>query len=65
MALPTAYLTSTKNVPAILTAIQAGQAPKQFTASFLQGLGFKSSADRLVIGVLKGSRFPQAGRLAN
>jgi hypothetical protein len=57
MALPKAYLTSTRNVEPILTAIQQGQAPRQFTTRFLAGLGFKSSSDRLMIGVLKGLRF--------
>lgn len=57
MALPKAYLTSTKNVDAILTAIQQGQAPKSFSTRFLEGLGFKSNHDRLIIGVLKALRF--------
>src|SRR5690242_17279035 len=57
MAVPKAYLTSTKNVPDILSAIQQAQAPKQFTTRFLEGLDFKSSADRLVIGVLKALDF--------
>jgi hypothetical protein len=57
MALPTAYLSSTKNLEAILNAMQTAQAPKQFTHSFLQGLGFKASNDRLVIGVLKAIGF--------
>jgi hypothetical protein len=57
MALPKAYLTSVKNVDKILTAIQQGQAPKQFSTRFLEGLGFKSSSDRLFIGVLKALQF--------
>jgi hypothetical protein len=57
MALPKAYLTSTKNVKDILTAMQQAQAPKQFSHSFLVNLGFKSSADRLFIGVLKALGF--------
>lgn len=57
MALPKAYLTSTRNVESVLSAIQQGQAPKQFTTRFLAGLGFKSSSDRLMIGVLKSLRF--------
>lgn len=57
MALPKAYLTSTKNVDSMLSAIQQGQAPKQFTTRFLEGLGFKSSSDRLMIGVLKALKF--------
>jgi uncharacterized protein DUF5343 len=57
VAVPKAYLTSTKNVPAIFTAIQQAQAPKQFTVSFLNNLGFKSNADRLVVGMLKALGF--------
>lgn len=53
MAIPKAYLTSTKNLPAIMNAIKSGQAPEKFTQRFLESLGFKSAADRLVIGVLK------------
>src|SRR4029079_3465751 len=55
--LPTRYLTTTKNLDAILAAIQKAQAPSQFTIAFLKGLGFSSSADRLVIGVLKALGF--------
>jgi hypothetical protein len=61
MALPKAYLTSVKNVDKFLTAIQQGQAPKQFTTRFLEGLGFKSSSDRLFIGVLKALGFLDDG----
>jgi hypothetical protein len=61
MALPKAYLTSTKNVKDILTAMQQAQAPKQFSAAFLKNLGFKSSADRLFVGVLKSLDFLTAG----
>src|SRR5580692_1359220 len=57
MALPTAYLTSYKNLKEILDAMQGAQAPKKFTVSFLQGLGFKGTADRLVIGLLKALGF--------
>ena len=53
MTLPTSYLTSTKNLDAILTAIQGAQAPEKFTQAFLESLEFKSTSDRLVIGVLK------------
>lgn len=57
MAVPKAYMTSTKNLKDILTAMQQAQAPKQFSMSFLLGLGYKSSADRLVIGMLKALGF--------
>lgn len=57
MALPKAYLTSAKNLPAILNAIQTAKAPSKFTQRFLESLEFKSPSDRLIIGVLKGLRF--------
>lgn len=57
MALPKSYLTSTKNLSAILTAIQTAKAPDKFTQRFLESLDFKSAADRLIIGVLKSLKF--------
>jgi hypothetical protein len=57
MALPTAYLTSQKNLEGILSAIQAAKAPPKFTQQFLKDLGFTGTADRLVINVLKALRF--------
>jgi hypothetical protein len=57
MALPTAYLTSVKNLKAILEAIKGAQAPKRFTVSFLQSLGFKNASDRLILGLLKALAF--------
>ena len=57
MALPTAYLTTTKNVDAILTAIKTAEAPQKFNRMFLENLGFKSSGDRLIINVLKALGF--------
>jgi hypothetical protein len=59
VAVPKTYLTSTKNLKDILTAMQQAQAPKQFSVSFLNGLGFKGNADRLVIGMLKSLGFLQ------
>lgn len=57
MAVPNNYLTSTKNLKDMLTAVQQAQAPKQFSTTFLQNLGFKSSSDRLFIGMLKSLGF--------
>lgn len=57
MALPKSYLTSVKNLPSILAAIQQAQAPERFTQTFLESLDFKSSSDRLIIGVLKSMGF--------
>jgi hypothetical protein len=57
MSIPKSYMTSTKNVEAILHAIQAAKAPERFNATFLEALGFKSSSDRLFIPVLKSLGF--------
>lgn len=57
MALPTSYLTSVKNLPDIFAAIQGAQAPDKFTQSFLESLEFKSTSDRLIIGMLKALGF--------
>jgi hypothetical protein len=53
MALPSSYLTSFKNVQAILDSIKGAQAPDRFTVKFLQDLGYTSAADRLMIKMLK------------
>jgi hypothetical protein len=52
-------MTSTKNLKDILTSMQQAQAPKQFSVSFMHGLGYKSSSDRLFIGMLKSLGFLQ------
>lgn len=57
MSIPSAYLTSAKNLDAVLTAMQQAKAPERFTQRFLESLGFKSTSDRLVIGVLKSIGF--------
>lgn len=57
MALPTSYLTSVKNLPDIFAAMQGAQAPDKFTQSFLESLEFKSTSDRLTIGMLKALGF--------
>ncbi len=53
MALPEAYLVTTKNLDAIFNAIQGAQAPERFSQKFLEHLGFTSSNDRLYIRLLK------------
>jgi hypothetical protein len=57
VALPTSYLTSVKNVSDIFAAMQGAQAPDKFTQSFLESLEFKSTSDRLIIGMLKALGF--------
>jgi len=53
MALPEQYLVTTKNLDSFLNSILNAQAPPKFTMKFLEQLEFKSSNDRLLIGVLK------------
>lgn len=57
MALTTSYLTSTKNVNAFFDSIIGAKAPDAFTQKFIEGLGFKSTNDRIFISVLKGLGF--------
>lgn len=57
MAIPSAYLTSAKNIRPILEDIQRAGVPSRFTYDFLKQLGHPSSANRPVIGVLKALRF--------
>lgn len=51
------YLTSNKNLPAVLKKIIDGTAPKKFTAAHLKGLGFTSSNDQGIPRLLKGIGF--------
>ena len=53
MSLTTSYLVSTKNFEGIMNSILAARAPERFTNKFLEDLGFKSSNDRLITGLLK------------
>ena len=53
MSLTSSYLTSTKNFEGIMNSILGARAPERFTNKFLEDLGYKSSNDRLITGVLK------------
>ncbi|MCA6442164.1 MAG: DUF5343 domain-containing protein [Bacteroidetes bacterium] len=53
MALPEQYLLTTKNLDAFLNSLLNAQAPTKFTNKFLEQLEFKSTNDRLFIGMLK------------
>ncbi len=57
MALPTAYLTTTKNLSGIFNSMTSAKAPEKFTTRFLESLDYKGSNDRLIIGVLKALKF--------
>lgn len=57
MALTESYLVAVKNLPSFLEAIKAARAPERFTLRFLEDIGFKSTNDRLFIGILKALKF--------
>lgn len=47
------YLNSVKNLPSIMDKIIEGTAPDKFTTEHLKKIGFSSSNDRAVVGLLK------------
>ena len=51
------YMVTSKNLPDIFKKIREGTAPAKFTLSHFKGLGFKSSNDQPVIGILKDLKF--------
>lgn len=51
------YMTSAKNLKPIMERIKGAGTPPKFTLEFLRSLGYTSSSDRPVIGVLKGLGF--------
>lgn len=57
MALPEQYLVTTKNLDGIFNSLLNAQAPTRFTNKFLEQLEFKSTNDRLFIGILKALGF--------
>jgi hypothetical protein len=57
MALLTSYLLKTSSIGEFFNALRSARAPERFTHKFLKDLEFKSSNDRLFLGVLKGLGF--------
>ncbi len=53
MGLPDSYTQKPGAIPEYFEAILKAQAPERFSQKFLEQLGYKSTNDRLVIGVLK------------
>ena len=53
MSLTNAYLITTKNLSSIINSVVSAKAPERFTNRFLEDLGFKSSNDRLYVGLFK------------
>lgn len=61
MAVPTTYLTSTKNLSGVLESVQKASVPPKFTYDFLKKLGYPSSSDRPIIPLFKAMRFVDQG----
>jgi hypothetical protein len=57
MALTTSYLITTKNIEPFFNSLISARAPETFTQKFLESLEFKSTNDRLYIGLLKSLGF--------
>ena len=57
MALTSSYLITTKNLVPFFNSLITAKAPDSFTQKFLESLEFKSTNDRLYIGLLKGLGF--------
>lgn len=57
MALTSSYLITTKNLDSFLNSLLTARAPEVFTQKSLESLEFKSTNDRLFIGMLKGLGF--------
>ncbi len=53
MALPDSYTFKPGAIPAYFDALLDAEAPERFSIKFLEHLGFTSTNDRLLIGVLK------------
>lgn len=53
MGLPDSWTNKPNAIADYLEAIKQAQAPERFSSKFLEGLGFKSTNDRKIIGILK------------
>lgn len=60
MALNSSYLVTTKNLESFFNSLITAKAPESFTQKVLESLEFKSTNDRLYIGLLKGLGFLDA-----
>lgn len=60
MAITSSYLVAVGKLGKLLESVQNAQAPERFTTKFLEGLGYKSTNDRLFIGLLKSLGFLDA-----
>jgi hypothetical protein len=60
MGLPDVYSQKTGSFPAYFNAILKAGPPERFSTKFLEGLDFKSTNDRAIIGILKELKFLDA-----
>lgn len=60
MALPSSYTLKPNAIPSYFDAILDAQAPERFSMKFLENLGFTSTNDRLLVGILKDLNFLNA-----
>lgn len=60
MPLPDSYTLKPKAIPAYFDAILDANPPERFSIKFLENLGFTSTNDRLLIGILKDLGFINA-----
>ena len=60
MSLPDSYTVKPGSIPAYFEAFTNAEAPERFTIKFLENLEFKSTNDRLIVGVLKDLGFLDA-----
>src|SRR5262245_54541197 len=57
MPLPDSYILKPTSIPAYFDTILDAQDPERFSYKFLENLGFTSTNDRLLIGLLKDLAF--------
>ncbi len=60
MVLPDSYTLKTTAIPAYFDAILDANPPERFSVKFLENLGFTSTNDRLLVGILKDLGFINA-----
>lgn len=53
MSLPDSYTQKPSGIPGYFDTLKNAEAPERFTYKFLENLGFTSTNDRMIIGVLK------------
>jgi hypothetical protein len=60
MSLPDSYTLKPGSIPAYFDAVLDAQAPERFSIKFLENLGFTSTNDRLLVGIMKDLGFLNA-----